>query len=197
MSQQEGNFAVGVSPLEPMEQEYELKCKTRIVEKTYEDEQSMGKLGLMSRSFLLLIPQPSSETYRCLDAWMGPPGKRVELLARIDHPYHLYCRLALMSPKSQDKESEIEEYHFFMMSFGLSQMIIEKEKASRAGIFGRFKRDTEIIITTCRANDDHSDGCPTDGTGKGDDLYVGKRREHITGLETGPDRHGNPYRPLK
>lgn len=187
--------------LEPTEREYLLNCKILVRDQTYEDEQSMGKLGLMSRKVVLLSLPESSQAYAFLSAWLGVPSKLVECLIRIDHPFHQYARVAIKHPKSQDPESLIEEIHLYLMSYGLTQIILSKPSL----------HDQELLITTCASGDDHPDGCPTDGEGEGDDLYSGTRREVITGVETkgripgnslvapanAPDRHGRVFPVLK
>lgn len=184
--------------LEPMEQEYKLTCKIVFATKSYEDEQSLGKLGVLTRPVVLLVPIENSQMYRFFNAWMGIPEKRVEVLLRFDHPFHQYARSCIMHPKSVDKESELEEHHLHLMAFGLSQMILAKPSLN----------GSEILISTCSASDDHPDGCPTDGVGEGDELFSGTRREVKTGLETpfgnakiapddAPDKHGRVFPPLR
>lgn len=174
--------------LEPMEQEYVMGVNIKCVEQSYEDVQSKGSLGNMTRKVVLLVPKESSQMYRFFNAWMGPPGKRIELLLRFDHPFNQYARACLMGPKSDDKESLLDEHHLYLMSYGLSRMIADRESL----------HDKEVIVTTCPASDDHADGCPTDGEGEGDDLYSGTRKTHVTGLETPEtDRHGRKFQPLK
>lgn len=189
--------------LEPMEKTYQLSCKIKFMEQTYEDEQSQGKLGLTTRKVVLLELPESDECYRFLNAWMGTPAKLIEVLVRIDHPFHQYARVALKHPKASDSESLLEEFHLYLMSYGLTQIILSKPSFN----------GKELLITTCASHDDHPDGCPTDGVGEGDDLYAGTRKEIRTGLETpstplspgaqlsvpatAPDRHGRTFPPLK
>lgn len=186
--------------LEPMQREYLLNCKILMPKITYPDEQSQGNLGMMTRRVVLLVPEESSEMYRFYDAWMGIPpdltgesaNKRVECLIRFDHPFHEVCRAALMHPKSRDKESLLEEHHLFLMAYGLSEIIIAK--------YGHLKRPKHVLVTTLAADDDGADACPTDGVGKGDDLFSGTRKKVVTGVETPEnltDRHGRIFPPLK
>lgn len=183
--------------LEPMEQSYHLKVVIERCLQTYEDEQSQGKLGLTTRPVVLFKFVESSECYRFMNAWMGLPTKLVECLLRIDHPFHQYARAALKHPKSSDPESLLEEFNLYLMSYGLTQIILAKPS-----LIGK-----ELDIVICPASDDHPDGCPTDGVGEGDDLYAGTRKEVRTGVETpgeqlsapsdAPDRHGRIFPPLK
>jgi hypothetical protein len=183
--------------LEPMEQSYHIKTVIERHMQTYEDEQSQGKLGLTTRPVILLKLNESSEVYRYLNAWMGIPTKLVENLIRIDHPFHQYARVALKHPKSVDPESLVDEFHLYLMSYGLTQIIL-----SKPSLIGK-----ELEIVICPASDDHPDGCPTDGAGEGDELYSGTRREIKTGLESpgdallaspsAADRHGRVFPPLK
>ena len=191
---------------EPSEQQYTLTVKIAPHEVSYDDVQSLGSLGNVTRKCLALIPVENSEMYRFFSAWRGIPGKLVEVLIRFDHPFHQYARAAVMWPKSEtpkdsDVISTLDCNHLFLMSYGLEQIIL-----SQKHLHGQ-----EIQIVTCAESDDHPDGCPTDGVGTGDELYSGKRREHITGLENrvlppgqrflaepgSLDRHGRKVTTLK
>lgn len=170
--------------LDPAERQYHLTCELKFMKKSYQDEQSAGKLGQIEREFVLLEPVESSEAYAFFGTWLGTPEKRVEVLIRIDHPFHQYARCAIMHPKTVDKESELESYHLFLMSHGLSLMMLAKKSLN----------GSKISIITCAESDDHPDGCPTDGVGEGDELHSGTRKTVKTGLETDglPDRYGKP-----
>jgi hypothetical protein len=191
------NREFSMKHLEPLEQAYHLVVKPLKVSQTYEDEQSQGKLGLITRDVILFQLSESSEVYRFLSAWLGVPGKLVEVLIRINHPFHQYARAALMHPKSQDPQSLFDEIHLYLMSYGLTQILL-----SKPSLLGK-----PLEIVALPASDDHPDGAPTDGVGEGDDLYAGTRREVKTGFETpgeqlsapvdAPDRHGRVFPPIK
>lgn len=182
----------------PTEQTHPLTVDTLVLEKSYEDEQSQGKLGNVTRPVVVFKLHESSETYRMIAARLAIPGKLIEMLIRIDHPFHQHARVALMHPKSQDPDGLLDEIHLFLMSYGLTQIII--------GMPSLHGKPLEIVVLP--ESDDHPDGCPTDGIGEGDDLYSGTRREIKTGLEnqkppelltphSTPDRHGRVFPPLK
>jgi hypothetical protein len=179
---EDGAPIMGPASADPMEQEYTLQCKVRIVEKSYDDIQSKGSMGNITRRFVLLMPEQTSEMIRFFEAWVGAPGKRVELLAAFHHPFKVYGRICIMGPRSVDADSVLDEYHLFLMSYGLSQMMIEQE-GSRTLLMRKF-RPRQVILTTCKGSIDHPDGSPTDGTGAGDDLYSGTRKEIKTGFES-------------
>ncbi len=185
--------------LEPMEQEYTLTCKIVPHDVSYEDEQSQGKLGNLTRKVVGLVPIENSQMYRFFNAWLGVPGKLVECLVRFDHPFHQYARVAILHPKSVDPQSHLEDHHLFLMSYGLSEIILAKKSL----------HDGEITVTILPASEDHPDGAPTDGVGVGDELFAGTRKTVITGLESkvpgqqliappgAPDRHGRVFPPLR
>lgn len=196
------NEQSGLKNFEPTEQQYVLTCKVVPHDVSYDDVQSQGSLGNLTRKCIALVPVENSQMYRFFAAWLGTPGKLVEVLVRFDHPFHQYARAAVMWPQSQNPKdgvsvSNLEEHHLFLMSYGLEQMILAKTE-----LHGK-----EIQITTCAESDDHPDGAPTDGLYTGEDLFTGTRKDVKTGLENQspapmvdplmPDRHGRVFPPLK
>lgn len=158
----------------PTEQEYHLKCKIVVKEISYNDIQSQGSLGVVTRKIVCLVPIDCSETYRFLSAWMGMPGKIVEVCLRIDHPFHQYARGAVMHPNTVDPEqSHLDEHHIFLMSYGLSQIMIGKAAL----------HDREIEVVVLPESEDHPDGSPADHADAGDDLLTFDKKEVRTGFE--------------
>jgi hypothetical protein len=187
---------------EPSEKEYVLTCRVVPHEVSYDDVQSQGSLGNITRQCIGLVPVLNDQAYQFFAAWLGVPGKLVEVLLRFDHPFHQYARSAVLWPKSQNPSgsevlSSLEDHHLFLMSYGLEQIILAQ----------RHLHGKEIQLTTCAESDDHPDGAPTDGEYKGEDLFSGTRKEVRTGLESPsaplitdpstPDRHGRVFPPLK
>ena len=199
---------IDLRKFEPDEQEYHLKCVITPYQVSYDDIQSQGSLGNMERTDIALIPSESSEMYRFMNAWLGLPGEEVNVIVRIDHPFHMYVRTALMWPKSQDKPEfsihSLLEHHFLhLMNYGLAQIIL-----AQPSLHGK-----EIEIVTMPASTDHPDGAPTDGNYVGEDLYSGTRRDvKVPGMQpiapmapgqqklkpdSYPDRHGRVFPSLK
>lgn len=155
-----------ISPI-PTENEYHLRCKIIVKDHTYDDIQSTGNRGRVTRKVVLLLPVDSSEAYRFFSAWLGIPGKLVEVLLRFDHPFHQYARGAVLNPKSVDPDqSQLEACHIFLMSYGLSQIIISKP----------YLWDKEVDLVTLAESDDHPEGAPTDNADVGDDLLTFEKK---------------------
>jgi hypothetical protein len=188
--------------LEAMEKTYTLTCKIVPHEVSYDDEQSQGKLGNITRKVVGFVPIMNSQMTRFFDAYLGVPGKLVECMVRFDHPFDQYARCAVLHPKSVDPtQSNLEDHHLFLMSYGLSEIILAKKD-----LHGK-----EIQVTVPPASEDHPDGAPTDAEFRGDELYSGTRKQITTGLENrivppgsqliadpnAPDRHGRKFPPLK
>lgn len=163
---------------EPTEQVYTLKCKIEVVEISYDDVQSKGSQGNVTRNVVCLVPQESTEMYRFFAAWLGLPGKLVEVVLKIEHPFHVYARGAVLHPMSKDPEqSHLEDHHIFLMSHGLTQIILGKPH-----LHGK-----EIILTTCPESEDHADGSPADTASDGDDIVDFDRKEVPSGLIAPPE----------
>lgn len=158
---------------DPVENSHTLKCKIKVKEITYDDIQSKGSQGLVTRKIVGLMPHESSEMSRCFAARLGLPGKLVECILQIDHPFHQYARGAILHPKSMDPEqSHFEDHHIFLMSYGLSQIIIAKPSL----------HDKDIIVTVLPEGEDHPDGAPTDDEIAGEDLIDFDRKDIGMGL---------------
>ena len=163
-----------INLLEPTENPYVLTVKIEKYTRTYDDIQSQGSLGHQTRDFIGLVPVESSEMYRFFSAWLGLPGKLVEVVLQFDHPFHMYARGAVLHPQSVDPaQSGLEHHHIFLMSHGLSQIILGKPH-----LHGK-----EIKVTVLPESEDHADGSPTDGVGEGDDLVDFGRKEVNSGVK--------------
>ncbi len=182
------------SPFDPDNQEYHLKVKIVPHEVSYKDMQSTGNLGMLTRKVIGLVPVENTEMYRFFDAWLGIPGQLIEVIIRITHPcatlpIDQYARAAVMWPESQNQEeweirSCLEHHHLFLMSYGLSQILLAKPE-----LHGK-----EIDITTCPKSFDSPDGAPTDGIYTGEELHTGKRREDLRVKHGVPRESLNPQR---
>jgi|WetSurMetagenome_2_1015567.scaffolds.fasta_scaffold06944_5 hypothetical protein len=168
---------------EPTEQTYNLKCNIVVKEISYDDIQSKGSQGNVTRKIVCLVPYESSEMYRFFSAWLGLPGKLVEVVLKIEHPFHVYARGAVLHPMSLDPaQSHIEDHHIFLMSHGLTQIILGKPH-----LHGK-----DIVLSTCPESEDHADGSPADTASDGDDLVDFDRKEVASGLIAPPETQPTP-----
>jgi len=158
--------------LDPVENEYYLNVGIEKIMETHDDIQSKGSRGLVTKPALVFTLPESSEAIHMLTARMGIPGKLVEVLIMIRHPFFQYARCALMHPKSADPLSQLEEFHLYLMSYGLTQIILAKPS-----LIG-----SKIDIVVLPESDDHPDGSPTDTEESGDDLVDFGRKDIGSGL---------------
>jgi hypothetical protein len=157
---------------DPCENEHHLTVEIAKIIEHYDDIQSKGSLGMTSKPAIVFLLPESTECMQMLSARIGLPGKLVEILVMIRHPFFQYARCAIMHPKSKDPLSQLEEFHIYLMSYGLTQIILAKPS-----LIG-----SKMDIVVLPESDDHPDGSPTDGEDQGDDLVDFGRKDIGSGL---------------
>jgi hypothetical protein len=112
---------------------YVVRAKVVVKEIQFEDYQSTGRF-MNSRKMVFLVPV-SGQMTAFFDAWLPEfsreedAAKRAaghlfhfnEVVGRIEHPIHGLARLAVMRGNER-----CEKHHLFMMSYGLSLLMIEQ-----------------------------------------------------------------------
>lgn len=131
---------------EPTEREYHLNVEVVVKKVSYEDEQSTGKLGIVERDMVFLLPRESTQMYQFFSAWLPAEGASSEVVLEVQHPFHQYARAAVMNANEK-----VNKPHLFLMSYGLSQLLIQH------GWNGKV-----IPMTILPESVDHPDGSPSD-----------------------------------
>jgi hypothetical protein len=164
---------------DPRECSYKLKARIQVVERSYDDIQSVGSLGQKTRKFVYLIPEMNDQMVAFFTAWLGPVCKGcalhppanyrecsqplVEVVLKFGHPFNVYGRASVENP------SRIfpEDHHLYLMTYGLSQIIIANPSMN----------GKTIQVETLPGSSDHPDGSPTDDTDQGDDLLPFEKKK--------------------
>jgi hypothetical protein len=155
------------------EREYHLTCKIFIVKQSFEDYQSKGKFQ-NENYFVYLIPIHNGEAYGFFDAWLPLNTgfeENVEIAMEMKHPFNTNARGAVRRPTPQ-----IPYPHIFLMSYGVSQMIV----ANKNILHGK-----EVMITVLDENNDAA----ADLTTKGELPFQKKKYETGSSVESGDDSH--------
>jgi hypothetical protein len=163
---------------DPRERGYKMRAMIKIVERTYDDVQSRGNLGRISRKFVYLIPDLSDQMTGFFTAWLGPVCKGcplhppaiaqdcsqplIEVLFKFPHPFGIVARCSVENPSVIFPE----DHHLFLMTEGLAKLIIARPQFNNQWMW----------IESLPASTDHPDGAPTDGNAPGEDLPFEKRK---------------------
>lgn len=162
---------------DPREIPHRMRCTVRVIERSYDDVQSKGNLGQVTRKFVYLIPDMSDEMIAFFTAWLGPVCKGcplhppahfqecseplIETILKFEHPFNIFARAAVMNP------SRIipNDHHLFLMTEGLTRLISARPAFNGAS----------IIVESQPGTADNPDGSPTDTSHKGEELPFEKK----------------------